>query len=175
DPQQILVFLHDDVHLDDWFLGVRLTEALGRFDIVGVAGNRRLQAEQDTWYLQPGTLIDGAMVMGARDTDWLSGAVRHGNLRHSDLTVFGPCPSAVRLLDGVFLAARAGTLQKAGVRFDPTLGFHHYDLDFCRVAEAAGLSLGTWPIALTHASRGGSVHSDAWLESRALYLEKWRG
>lgn len=142
DPQEVLVFVHDDVHLDDWYLGARLAEALGRFDVVGVAGNRRLQAGQDTWYLQPSTALGAKVVFGAWDKEWLSGAVRHGDVRRNDLSVYGPSPSAVRLLDGVFLAARASVLQKSGVRFDPALGFHHYDLDFCRSAQAAGLRLG---------------------------------
>jgi hypothetical protein len=87
DPQEVLVFVHDDVHLDDWCLGARLAEALGRFDVVGVAGNWRLQAGQDTWYLQPGTAKDGKAAVGAWDKEWLSGAVRHGDVRRSDLRV----------------------------------------------------------------------------------------
>ena len=72
------------------------------------------------------------------------------------------------------MAARASTLQSSGVRFDPQLDFHFYDLDFCRSAEIANLKLGTWPIAITHQSSGGSVHSDAWLRARAFYLKKWQ-
>jgi GT2 family glycosyltransferase len=79
----------------------------------------------------------------------------------------------VAVLDGVFLAARAGRLQESGVRFDPSLGFHLYDLDFCRSAEAAGLRIGTWPIALTHASSGDSIRSSAWAASLELYFRKW--
>ena len=92
----------------------------------------------------------------------------------SAVSYYGPSPRPVRLLDGLFLAARAGTLQRSGVRFDPALGFHFYDLDFCRAAEAAGLSLGTWPIALTHASTGASIRSPAWAQAAALYQRKWQ-
>ena len=60
----------------------------------------------------------------------------------------------VQSLDGVFLAARADILQRSGVRFDPRFAFHDYDLDFCRSATEARLSLGTWLFPLIHASGG---------------------
>lgn len=70
------------------------------------------------------------------------------------------------------MAVRARTLKDSGVRFDPALGFHFYDLDFCRAATAAGLRLGTWPIAISHRSAGESMQSQAWRDSRALYWRK---
>ena len=62
--------------------------------------------------------------------------------------------------------------MSAGVRFDPQFKFHFYDLDFCRSCEKAGLSMGTWPIDIMHAS-GGVFRSDAWNEARELYFRKW--
>lgn len=69
--------------------------------------------------------------------------------------------------------ARAGRLQTQGVRFDPQFDFHLYDLDFCRSAQAAGLSLGTWPLAMTHASGGGGYFSPDWQRDADAYLKKW--
>lgn len=169
-PDDVLVFLHDDVRVDDWMLGQRLTEALQQFDVVGVAGNTRVQHRQVTWYLQPEPAQ--ISVPSAWDHGYLSGAICHGAPR-GRLSVYGPAPQPVRLLDGVFLASRAGRLQKAGVRFDPALAFHFYDLDFCLSAHRRGLSLGTWPIALTHASGGDSIASQSWRESREIFLKKW--
>ena len=63
-------------------------------------------------------------------------------------------------------------LRQHRLRFDPALGFHFYDLDFCRSAEAAGLRLGVWPLAITHQSSGQSVQSPAWERSCRLYLQK---
>ena len=71
-------------------------------------------------------------------------------------------------------AADSALLHKKGVRFDPRFQFHFYDLDFCRSAQAARLRLGTWPIALSHASHGTSIQSKAWERSRALYFQKWQ-
>ena len=173
DPEAILVFLHDDLSIDDWYVGQRLEQALAVFDVVGVAGNRRCQPQQETWWLLPSRLVAGKRFLDHWDSDFLSGAIAHGRPPYARLNVYGASPSPVALLDGVFLAARAGRLQASGVRFDPRLPFHHYDLDFCRSAAAAGLRIGTWPIALTHASGGESVQSPAWAESVEIYLRKW--
>jgi len=37
----ILVFVHDDVHLLDFYWPTRLFNGLAKFDIIGLAGNRR--------------------------------------------------------------------------------------------------------------------------------------
>lgn len=169
----VLVFIHDDVHIDDWMLGQRLSEALRYFDVVGVAGNKRCQPGQVTWYLQPPS--DDATSL-AWDTEYLSGAIMHDPGTpgaEARISNYGQTPSTVQLLDGVLLAVRMDRVRAAGVRFDAALAFHFYDLDFCRTSQAAGLKLGTWPIAITHTSRGESVHSAAWAQSRDLYLKKW--
>lgn len=175
-PEDVLLFVHDDVHLDDWLAPQRLHEALEHFDVVGVAGNQRRQPGQLAWYLQPPRRDElGRLHHDVWDHPHLSGAVAHGEAPDASVVSFyGPSPRPVRLLDGLLLAANAGTLRRSGVRFDAALGFHFYDLDFCRAAEAAGLRLGTWPIALTHASTGASIRSPAWAQAAALYQRKWQ-
>ena len=165
EPNDVLVFVHDDVVVDDWMLGWRLQEALLHFDVVGVAGNRRRQSEQTTWLMLPHT--------NQWDMAYVSGLIMHGSARRKALTFFGSTPAKVKLLDGVLLAARAGRLQTQRVRFDPQFDFHLYDLDFCRTAQAAGLSMGTWPLAITHASGGGGYFSPEWQRNADAYLKKW--
>jgi GT2 family glycosyltransferase len=84
---------------------------------------------------------------------------------------YGPAPAACELLDGVFLAARRSVLRRKGVLFDPAFQFHCYDLDFCRTARSRGLTLGTWPIAITH--RSGGNFGAAWDVAADAYLRKW--
>ena len=160
----VLVFCHDDLDLGPESLGPELEAALARFDLVGVAGNQRQQSGQAGWWLNPRS--------GGWDHPYLSGALRHGTPDSSRLDVYGPAPMPVQLLDGVFLAARADTLRRSGVRFDPRFAFHYYDLDLCRSARRAGLSLGTWPLPLLHAS-GGEPWGAAWNELQRAYLGKW--
>lgn len=161
----ILLFVHDDVWIDDYYLADRLLAGLEAFDVIGVAGNRRRSPRQRAWHYvsAPGQ---------RQDWDTLSGAVAHGKTPFGRVSNAGPVPAECELLDGVFLAARLRTLLERSVRFDPLFDFHFYDLDFCRTARCAGLRLGTWPICLTHQS-GGAFESPAWLNGYAKYLRKW--
>ena len=160
----LVVFCHDDLWLGEAPLVPALLEALERFDLVGVAGNSRRGAGQQAWWLHPDT--------GAWDHPNLVGRLRHGCPEAFTPQTYGPTPAAAALLDGVFLAGRASVLRRAGLRFDPLLPFHFYDLDLCRAAERAGLRLGVWPLELIHAS-GGGAFTPAWKASLLLYQRKW--
>lgn len=163
-PEDVLLFVHDDVGIEDWFLADRLEEALRAYDVVGVAGNRRRLSRQPSW-----AFAEGA---GKWDHGNLSGAIGFTQGIQEQVGLYGPLPAEVKLLDGLFLAARAGTLRAAGVEFDPRFPFHAYDLDFCRSCEKAGLRMGTWPIAVLHES-GGSMGSPEWHKAFEAYLAKW--
>jgi hypothetical protein len=89
---------------------------------------------------------------------------------------FGPF-GACELLDGVLFAVR----RERTAMFDPQFDFHFYDLDFCRSARSMGLTLGTWPISITHAGKPASMveagiglYDDQWKRNRERYLTKWR-
>lgn len=165
DAGDILVFVHDDVWIEDYFLADRLTEGLARFDVIGVAGNTHRAPGQPAW-----AFIDSKFTWD--DRNHLSGAVAHGPNPFGPVSYFGVTPAPCELLDGVFLACKRDTLLASGLRFDPAFDFHFYDMDFCRGARASGLSLGTWPICLTHRS-GGAFGSPGWQERHRHYLDKW--
>jgi GT2 family glycosyltransferase len=161
---EILLFVHDDVWIDDYFVADRVLAGLQSFDIIGVAGSRRRVPGQRAWhYIGPGE---------PQGREHLSGAVGHGKNPFGRVSSFGPAPAECELLDGVFLAVKLRTLLDRAVRFDPIFDFHFYDLDFCRSARQAGLRLGTWPICLTHQS-GGNFESEAWTAAHGKYLQKW--
>ena len=162
---ELLVFVHDDVWITDVFLPGRLDEALRSFDVVGVAGNRRRLPRQPAWAFSD-------LSFTWDDKEHLSGTLAHGNGPFGPVSFFGDVPAECELFDGVFLAARCGALGDAGAQFDPQFAFHMYDLDFCRAARSSGLTLGTWPISLTHRS-GGAFGTPEWLQSYAAYIRKW--
>jgi hypothetical protein len=164
----ILVLMHDDVWLDDPHWTEKLRLALRRFDVVGVAGNRRRIARQPAWLFRE---WDGDRFVW--DYPNLRGVVAHGTAGFGNPQVYGPTPSRCKLLDGVMLAIQARTAQDNNLRFDRQFAFHFYDMDFCRSAQRKGLVLGTWPIEITHES-GGSFGSPAWRQAHADYLQKWR-
>lgn len=162
---KILVFTHDDVRIDDYWLSTRLDEGLRAFDVIGVAGNRRRRANQASWaFTAPGRWDR---------PENLSGAVAHIQGSSEAVSFYGDPKRKCKLLDGVLIAVRASALIASGLRFDEEFDFHFYDLDFCRTAQRHGLTLGTWPIALTHAS-GGSFGSPDWEEALRRYRLKWR-
>jgi len=164
--EALLVFVHDDVWIDDYFLADRVTAGLRAFDLIGVAGNRRRIPKQPAW-----AYVDGNCTWDDRAN--LSGAIAHGPAPFGPITFFGPVPAECELLDGVFLAARKTTLSANRIMFDTRYDFHFYDIDFCRSARAQGLRVGTWPICLTHQS-GGSFGSENWCAAYRTYMDKWQ-
>jgi len=165
DSSAALVFVHDDVWIDDFFLVDRVIEALSRYDVIGVVGNRRRVRHQPGW-----AFVDDSFTWD--DKANLTGAVAHGERPFGLVSFFGEAPAECELLDGVFLAASTASLRKHSVFFDPRFTFHFYDMDFCRTARQRGLRLGSWPICLTHQS-GGAFGSKQWRDGHQRYLEKW--
>lgn len=167
-PADIIIFIHDDVWLDDSEWIEKALVALDKYDIIGVAGNTRISPNQPAWLFKK--IENGRFI---QDNAYLSGAVSHGQLSKGQLSEFGPMPRECELLDGVFLAVRSEPLLKSHVTFDERFKFHFYDMDFCRNSRSAGLNLGTWPIAITHQSVG-IFSSTSWQAGKKLYFEKWK-
>lgn len=165
DRQDGLVFVHDDVWLDDEYFVESVLEGLARFDVIGVAGNRRRLPFQPAW-----PFTDIRLNVDALEN--LSGVIAHGERPNGSIRVFGDTPRDCELLDGVFLAARAHSLSSKQVRFDPRFKFHLYDMDFCRTARASGLTMSTWPVRLTHQSKG-AFGGPAWADQYRTYVAKW--
>jgi tetratricopeptide (TPR) repeat protein len=163
----ILVFIHDDVHLSDYYWADHILAGLQKFDIVGLVGNRRRAPRQASWMY-----LDDQF---QRDHDEnLSGVLGHGegfpNLK--ELSIYGEPRQECKLLDGVLLAVRSATVIGRDLRFDPRFKFHFYDLDFCRQAEQRNLRMGTWPISVIHGSAG-NLGSDTWGAAYLDYLAKY--
>ena len=171
EPGEILVCLHDDVHLHDWNIVARAREAVTAFDVAGIAGAREPDLGQPAWYLTFDE-VDGEFVRGPKQAGRHSGSVSHGAPDTVRVEVFGPAPQPCELLDGVVLVLDADRVKAAGARFDERFRFHFYDLDFCRTARARRLAVGTWPIGITHGSRG-AFDSAAFAEQARRYLAKW--
>jgi GT2 family glycosyltransferase len=161
----MLVFVHDDVWIDDYFLADRVIEGLRTYDVIGVTGNRRKVENQPAW-----SFVDTRFTWDDRVN--LSGAIAFGKHPFGPVSYFGEVPADCETLDGCFLAARKAALKEHGVFFDPCFDFHLYDMDFCRSARQRGLHLGTWPICLTHQS-GGAFGTPQWNQSFRAYIEKW--
>lgn len=162
----VLMFIHDDVHLLDFYWPERVLEGLNRFDIIGVAGNQRRIPGQPSWIFINDKL--------ARDTqENLSGVIAHGKTWPSPISYYGAPNREVKLIDGVMMAARSDVLLANGLLFDEQFDFHFYDLDFCRQAECYGLHMGVWPIQVMHESEG-ATGSPQWRTGCGKYFAKWQ-
>jgi len=150
---------------DDFFIADRLIDGLADYDVIGFAGNRRVPERHVGWYFR-----DEKFTPDERKN--LSGAVAHGKTPFADISHYGSWPAACELLDGVLLAAKREKLLNAGINFDESFTFHFYDLDFSRSARKRGLSLGTWPVAITHNS-GGAFVTPRWQQALEVYRKKW--
>jgi GT2 family glycosyltransferase len=165
DCAEHVIFVHDDVWLDDYFIADRVLEGVERFDVIGVAGDRRRRPGQPSW-----GFVDPRLTR--EESEYLSGSVAHGQQPFGQVSTWGVVPAECEVMDGVFFAAKRDTLREHDVRFDPRFEFNLYDMDFCRTARDKGLTLGTWPICITHQSRG-RFGTEAWFASYEKYLQKW--
>jgi hypothetical protein len=163
----ILVFVHDDVHLLDYFFAERVLRSLDKFQLLGLAGNKRRVPRQPSW-----AFVDDKLTWDLPEN--LSGVVGHGKtFPPSNLSVFGLPGQEVKLLDGLMLVARSETLVANELRFDETFDFHFYDMDLCRQAESKAVSMGTIALPVIHES-GGNFGSEGWQRGYQTYLEKWK-
>ena len=68
----ILVFMHDDVWIDDFDFGNAVCTGLAAYNVIGIAGNRQRRPLQGSWYHQD---TQSWIKDDARN---LSGSVAHG-------------------------------------------------------------------------------------------------
>jgi len=162
----IMVFMHDDILITDYYWGERIFDGLKKFDICGVVGNKRRLHNQASWII-----INEARELD--DFNNLSGAIGQGSkFPPEKIDTFGPVGLECKQMDGCFLSVSSETLRKTGLRFDPNFKFHFYDVDFCRSAEQLKLRMGTIPLSLIHESYG--KLDKEWKKSYEQYLQKWK-
>jgi hypothetical protein len=166
DDYDNVVFIHDDVSVEDRFLHRKLRLGLESADIIGLAGARDIKIRSPfLWHI-------------ISDPKTWSGAVAHpegGGV--ISMTSFGPVPSRVLVLDGLLLAVKPETFENnPKLRFDekiPTIA-HFYDLDFCLTANENKLTLSTFPIWVVHGSPGLEQYTADFHKGEKYMLKKWK-
>lgn len=160
-----VLFVHDDVYIDDLKIRGKLYTAHNQFDIVGLAG-----------CLKPVIKKPALWHMMSDRSNW-RGYVAHN---HKDdfatinMTSFGPTPSRVVLIDGLFMSVNLKKVLKSEWRFDDRFKFHHYDLASCLTANQKKMTIGVTPINVIHSSPGLLNYHDADFQlSEKLFLENY--
>jgi hypothetical protein len=159
-----LVFVHDDVDLLFSDLSYQVYAAMQNYDVAGVAGcvNPKI-VEKNLWHWMVDNKIHLRGIAGHPFDD-----------KSFYVTSFGPTPSRVAILDGVFLAVNVKKLIETGIRFDEQFMFHHYDIDFSFSCNKNKLKLGTWPFLINHQSPGLREFNESWNKSNEKFINKWK-
>jgi hypothetical protein len=161
-----IVFIHDDVYVDDFNICDKLAKAHEQFDIVGLAGgiNPRI-TKHALWHIMCGGFNSGN----------LRGAVAHYiNETQFYMTSFGVTPSRVTILDGLFLSVSTASAIKSKWKFNENYSFHHYDIASCIDANKKKLKLGVYPIWTIHKSPGLlDPASKTFLENQEKFIEEY--
>ena len=72
--EEILLFVHDDVYLNDWHIVHRLNDAVQFFDVAGLAGNTNPDFNEPAWNL---AWNRAKYPNGLQPLEYKSGAVSH--------------------------------------------------------------------------------------------------
>ncbi len=160
-----VLFIHDDVYVDDLKIRGKLYNAHKQFDIVGLAGCLNPVIKKPAlWHL-----------MSDR-SNW-RGYVAHNNkddFTTINMTTFGPTPSRVVLIDGLFMSVNLKKALDADWKFDESFEFHHYDMASCLTANQKRMTIGVTPINVIHSSPGlSNYHDPKFQSSEKNFLEKY--
>ena len=169
-----VIFVHDDVTIEDINLKEKLIQGFSVSPILGVAGcDSPLHLNRPPlWHL-----------LG--DKEHLKGEVSHyitlendvGNdpLAPSMTTQFGVPWGNVVLLDGVFIAVDVEKIFEV-LKFDESCPakFHFYDLNFCAEAASKQIGMRVTTIRIIHKSHGLEHLTDDWTSGAEYFMQKIR-
>jgi hypothetical protein len=157
-----IIFVHDDVLIEDVFLFEKLDVSFEKYDIVGLAGAKKCDiTKPPAWHL-----------MSERQDH--VGEVAHSKDKVYWTTVFGPTDSRALIIDGLFIAVSVKKLLETNTRFDENFDFHHYDITFCLNANKNKLKIGVYPIKVTHFGLGDSMNTEEWMQSSLKFQKLYR-
>ncbi len=156
----IVVFVHDDVYMEDLAIASKLHEAHTQFNIVGVAGCiTPLIKSPALWHL----MTDKSNLRG-----FCSHSLPNGK---TNSAVYGLSNESVDLIDGVFMSVDVDSVLEVDCKFDEEFDFHFYDLAFCMNSNKLNLKLGVWPIFIRHLGLGSP--DSRWVELEQKFINKY--
>lgn len=157
-----IIFIHDDVLIEDVFFTEKLDIAFEKFDIVGLAGATacNLNKPIPAWHVmcEPNERV-GEVAHAAQGKTWTS--------------VFGPTDSRALVIDGLFIGVNVAKMLETGTKFDEDFDFHHYDISFCLNANKNKVKIGVAPIKVTHFGLGDSMNTPEWVVSADNFKKKY--
>lgn len=158
-----IVLCHDDIDILIPDFPQRLSVALEKFDLVGIAGTAQLSG--DTLWHDGHPHLAGQVWQPSRTV--AATAV----FAHLATLNFGPELTPAQAVDGVFIATHRSLLNTVG--FDQSQpGFHYYDLDLSYRNHRSGAKVGICQsLGVMHHSIG--QIDDNWHRARAWFAAKY--
>lgn len=161
---KIAVFIHDDVFINCSDFEYRIRTLAQKYPVTGLAGNSKITIKEPVlWHLMSGK-------------ENLRGCVAHGNDEtFYYYTSFGPLPSKVVLIDGVFFIVNLQKLPEI-IKFDENnpARFHFYDLMFSLDCNLAKIPVWVGDVPIIHNSPGLRDVSDEWKNGQQYFIDKYK-
>jgi hypothetical protein len=158
--KNIIVFMHDDIEINDLFLVEKLNES--PHVITGLAGSKSLDLSKDkiAWHL-------------CCERQDMMGEVSHKKDNFVWTSVFGPTNGRVLIIDGLFISVNVEELLKTEAKFNEKFKFHHYDIAFCLNCNKHKVKVGVLPINVVHYGLGDSMMTQEWEDSNSLFKKEY--
>jgi hypothetical protein len=157
-----IVFVHDDVSIQDLFFFDKLKHYHEKYDVIGVAGSTQInsKSERIAWHLSDKKSHRG-FVMHKQSDDLFT------------MNSFGPAPSEVATIDGVLMSISFNALFKHNLRFDEDFSFDFYDMSLCAKALIKKLKIGIIPLLIYHDSHGNGILDNRYIEASEKFNKKY--
>lgn len=170
DVYDYLILMHSDVDLSLYDFVKRLLDVKNKYDIVGLAGTKKLFISQSplTWFTGSNKYQDDRY---GRITHNHSGMMLESFFNRKKPDVFD---TEVITIDGLLMCLNKKTMQNEKARFDEQFTYDFYDLDFCLNVQAnTDLKIGTIVMETIHNSLGKSVLTEEFLIPERKFRAKW--
>ena len=170
DEYDYLILMHADVDLSLNEFVKHLIEVKDKYDIVGMAGTKKLFISQSplTWFTGSHKYPKERY---GRITHNHDGMMLESFFSRDKPDVFD---TEVLTIDGLLMCFNKKTLQNEKARFDEQFTYDFYDLDFClNVQVNTDLKIGVFVQPTIHNSLGKSVLTEEYLDPERKFRIKW--
>lgn len=170
DDYDYLILMHSDVSLSLYDFVKALIKNREKYDIVGVAGTRKLFLSHSplTWFTGSNNYPNERY---GRITHEHGGILLESFFNKADPYALDADAVAI---DGLLMCLNKKTMQNEKARFDEQFTYDFYDLDFCvNVSFNTDLKIGILVVPTLHLSVGKSVLTEEFMIPDKKFHDKW--
>ena len=172
DYYDYLILMHSDVDLSLYDFVKRLVECKDKYNVVGLAGTKKLFISQSplTWYT-------GSHRFKNDRYGRITQEIEKGIMSESFFNQNKPDvkDTEVITIDGLLMCFDKATMLNEKARFDEQFTYDFYDLDFCmNIQFNTNLKIGVFVLPTTHMSVGKSILKEEFLIPERKFRLKWQ-